>query len=98
MVKVDNREALWGLTVRFMAVNRRRNGIALSAIVLTCLLFTTLFTGTGSLILTKRQADVKAFRVSAHSFIQDLTKEEYQAVMEEGNYKVKFKWLSFLNQ
>lgn len=81
MVKVDNREALWGLTVRFMAVNRRRNGIALSAIVLTCLLFTTLFTGTGSLILTKRQADVKAFRVSAHSFIQDLTKEEYQKAL-----------------
>ncbi|MCI9150917.1 MAG: stage II sporulation protein R [Lachnospiraceae bacterium] len=32
------------------------------------------------------------------SLEQVLTKEEYQAVMEEGNYKVKFKWLSFLNQ
>lgn len=32
------------------------------------------------------------------SLEQVLTKEEYQAVMEEGNYRVKFKWLSFLNQ
>lgn len=32
------------------------------------------------------------------SLKQVLTEEEYKAVMEEGNYQVKFKWLSFFNQ
>ncbi len=78
MVKVENKEVLRELTCRFLSVNRRRNRIALLAIALTCLLFTTLFTGTVSVILTQRAADVKAFQVSAHAFAQDLTVEEYE--------------------
>lgn len=78
MVKVENKEVLRELTDRFLSANRRRNRIALLAITLTCLLFTTLFTGTVSVILTKRAADIKAFQVSAHAFAQDLTKEEYE--------------------
>lgn len=32
------------------------------------------------------------------SLEKTLTKEEYKAVMEDGKYQVKFKWLSFLNE
>lgn len=35
MVKVENQDTLWLLTMRFMKVNRRRNQIAVLAIVLT---------------------------------------------------------------
>jgi stage II sporulation protein R len=34
----------------------------------------------------------------AQSLEQVLTKEEYKAIMEGGQYKVRFKWLSFLNR
>lgn len=82
MVKVDNKDVLRELTSSFMKANRRRNRIALAAVVLTCLLFTTLFTGTVSIILTKRAVDVKAFRVSAHAFAQDLTREEWEKSLQ----------------
>ncbi len=81
MVKVENKEVLRELTHRFLRVNRRRNRIALLAIALTCLLFTTLFTGTVSIVLTKRAADIKAFQASSHAFAQDLTAEECERGM-----------------
>ena len=43
MVKVENKETLRLLTRRFMKMNRARNVIAVIAIMLTSLLFTSLF-------------------------------------------------------
>ena len=43
MVKVENKETLRLLTKRFMKMNRARNIIAVIAIMLTSLLFTSLF-------------------------------------------------------
>ena len=45
MVKVENKETLRLLTRRFMKMNRARNVIAVIAIMLTSLLFTSLFVG-----------------------------------------------------
>lgn len=45
MVKVENKETLRLLTSRFMKMNRARNIIAVIAIMLTSLLFTSLFCG-----------------------------------------------------
>ena len=42
MVKVENKETLRLLTRRFMKMNRARNVIAVIAIMLTSLLFTSL--------------------------------------------------------
>lgn len=78
MVKVENSGVLRELAGRFMESSRRRDRIALLAVILTCLLFTTLFTGTVSVILTKREADIKTFRVSSHAFAQDLTAGGYE--------------------
>ena len=54
MVKVNNKDTLRLVTHRFMKMNRKRNTIAMIAIALTALLFTSLFTGSESLILSKR--------------------------------------------
>ena len=51
MVKVENKETLRLLTRRFMKMNRARNVIAVIAIMLTSLLFTSLFVGSVSMIL-----------------------------------------------
>ena len=52
MVRVENKETLRLLTKRFMKMNKGRNRIAVLAIMLTSLLFTSLFSGAVSLILS----------------------------------------------
>lgn len=76
MVKVSNKDTLRLVTHRFMKMNRKRNIIAIIAIVLTALLFTSLFTGSESLILSKRATDIRQFMESSHAAVQDLTKEQ----------------------
>ncbi len=61
MVKVENKETLRLLTRRFMKMNRARNVIAVIAIMLTSLLFTSLFVGSVSMILSKRATEIKQF-------------------------------------
>lgn len=76
MVRVENKETLRLLTKRFMKMNKGRNRIAVLAIMLTSLLFTSLFAGSVSLILSKRAADIKSFMVSSHAIAQSLSDEE----------------------
>lgn len=76
MVKVSNKDTLRLVTHRFMKINRKRNIIAIIAIVLTALLFTSLFTGSESLILSKRATDIRQFMESSHAAVQDLTKKQ----------------------
>ena len=76
MVRVENKETLRLLTKRFMKMNKGRNRIAVLAIMLTSLLFTSLFSGAVSLILSKRAADIKQFMDSSHALAQNLSDEE----------------------
>lgn len=78
MVKVDNQETLRLLTKRFMKMNRGRNIVAVLAIMLTSLLFTSLFTGAMSLILSKRATDTRQFMCSSHAIAQDMTEEQLE--------------------
>lgn len=76
MAKVDSREMLRLVTGRFMKMNRKRNLIAVVAIMLTALLFTSLFTGAESLILSKRATEIRQFMSSSHAVVQDLTQTQ----------------------
>ena len=76
MVKVENRPVLDSLALRFLKVNFRRYILAIISIVLTTLLFTTLFTGALSMFLTKLEADKKAYLTTSHATIQQLSQEE----------------------
>ena len=76
MVKVENKETLRLLTKRFMKMNRARNIIAVIAIMLTSLLFTSLFVGSVSMILSKRATEIKQFMDSAHATAQNLSEED----------------------
>lgn len=57
MKRVENGEALWMLTGGFMEINRGRNRIAVLAVLLTCLLFTSLFAGTASMFFSRIQGE-----------------------------------------
>ena len=76
MVKVENKETLRLLTKRFMKMNRARNIIAVIAIMLTSLLFTSLFVGSVSMILSKRATEIKQFMDSSHAIAQNLSEED----------------------
>mgnify|MGYP004599239535 CR=1 FL=1 len=80
MAKVENGETLRLITARFLKMNRKRNGIAVIAIFLTALLFTSLFTGAESLLLSKRATDIRQFMNASHAIVQDLTKEQAERV------------------
>lgn len=82
MVKVESKKTLWLLTRRFMKMNKGRNVIAVLAIMLTSLLFTSLFAGSVSLILSKRAADIKQFMDSSHAIVQQLSDEEDKRTLE----------------
>lgn len=82
MVKVENKETLRLLTKRFMKMNCARNVIAVVAIMLTSLLFTSLFVGSVSMILSKRTTEIKQFMDSAHASAQNLSEEEAERLQK----------------
>ena len=82
MIKVENKETLSLLTKRFMKMNRARNIIAVIAIALTSLLFTSLFVGSVSMILSRRATEIKHFMDSAHANAQNLSEEDAQSLQQ----------------
>ncbi len=82
MVKVENQETLRLLTKRFMKMNRARNVIAVIAIMLASLLFTSLFVGSVSMILSKRATEIKKFMDSAHATAQNLSEEDAERLQK----------------
>ncbi|MEZ3445837.1 MAG: ABC transporter permease [Lachnospiraceae bacterium] len=93
MVKVENQDTLWLLTVRFLQTNHRRNRIAILAIVLTTVLFTALFTGTVSMVLSKLEADKKTYSSWSHVVLQEVTQEEARgvsAVLEKSDFVERY--------
>ena len=82
MIKVENKETLSLLTKRFMKMNRARNIIAVIAIALTSLLFTSLFVGSVSMILSRRATEIKQFMDSAHATAQNLSEEDADSVLQ----------------
>ena len=82
MVKVENKETLRLLTKRFMKMNRARNIIAVIAIMLTSLLFTSLFVGSVSMILSKRATEIKQFMDSSHAIAQNLSEEDAERLQK----------------
>ena len=65
-----------------MKMNRARNIIAVIAIMLTSLLFTSLFVGSVSMILSKRATEIKQFMDSAHASAQNLSEEDAKRLQE----------------
>lgn len=83
MVKVDNRETMRLLTRRFMKMNWGRNWIAVMSIMLTAMLFTSLFMGCTSLILSQQATQMKQMMSYSHAIAQDLSGEEAERLQRE---------------
>lgn len=84
MLKVNNRKAVSRLALRSFAANRTRNLIAVAAIALTAVLFTTLFTlGLGA-VDNLQKATMRQAGGGGHAVLKYITDEQYDAVKDNG--------------
>ncbi len=87
MVKVSSGKTLNKVTYSFMRGNRGRNVIAVIAIVMTAVLFTTLFTAALSVIKTMNNQEMRMFMNSSHITVSGLARERLHEV--SGYEKIK---------
>lgn len=82
MRKVKNKKVIKNLSDKSFRANKSRNLIAVFAIALTTMMFTTLFTiGIGTMENFERQTMMQAGG-DAHGVIKNITKEQYEKLSE----------------
>lgn len=82
MRKVENKESIYFLAFRFIKMNKARNLIAILAIALTSVLFTSVAATSFSYVKSTQQAECRMTMDSSHMTVQDATKEEYDQVVQ----------------
>lgn len=83
MANVKNRKIITKIAMRSMASRKSRNLIAVLAIALTALLFTSLFTISGSIIQKMEEATMRQVGTSAHGGYKYLTWEQYEKLLSD---------------
>lgn len=87
MIKVNNKKAISNLSRRSFGANKARNYIAVLAIVLTTILFTSLFTlGIGT-VESLQQATMRQAGGDGHAVLKYMTKEQFDAVKDNSRIK-----------
>ncbi|MCL2109083.1 MAG: FtsX-like permease family protein [Oscillospiraceae bacterium] len=81
-MKVDNKSIIRKLTLRFMKAGKTRNIIAVIAIALTCVMFTSVFTIGGSLLTTMQELTFRMVGTSAHGGLKAITWEQYEHISQ----------------
>lgn len=87
MFQVRNKGVLRLLANRQMKVSRQRNGIAIGAIMLTTILFSTLFTIGGGVLEQARQSLMRTGGGTAQMSVKFLSMPEYEQLKEAGGYE-----------
>ncbi len=79
-MKVENRKCIRRLAVRSLKANRRRNLIATTAIVLTAVLFTTMFTILMSISATYENSIMRELGGCEHASFKSVTEEDIETL------------------
>ena len=95
MRKVKNKKTVTKIALRSLRARGSRNLIAVSAIILTSVLFTALFTIGGSLVEKSQESTFRQVGGRAHAGYKYLTKEEAEKVMadkeiKEASFRIAF--------
>lgn len=83
MTKVSNRKCVRLLGLRSMRAARTRNIVAVLAIALTTILFTSLFTIAASINYSFQQENFRQMGGDAHGAIKDITLEQMEAFQDD---------------
>ena len=86
-MKVSNQKCIRRLSFRFLRANRRRNRIAVFAIALTTLLFTSLFTIALSLNSSYETYQFRQLGGYAHGTFKDVSPEQAERIAAHPNVK-----------
>ena len=87
MNKIKNQRVINRIADRTRRAGKGRNTIAVLAIALTTVLFTTLFTIGGSLVKKHQESTMRQVGGSAHAGFKYLTQEEYDIVKKDEKLK-----------
>ncbi|MEG2935670.1 MAG: ABC transporter permease, partial [Clostridium sp.] len=93
MLKVDNKKAITKLANNSFKANKLRNIFAIAAIVLTTVMFTTLFTVGMSMKASLEESTMRQSGGSAHGSFKYLSQDEYDKlrthkIVEEMEYSI----------
>jgi putative ABC transport system permease protein len=86
-VKNNNQRVIRKLSMKSLKKSKMRNLFAVVAIVLTTVLFTTVFTLGMGLISSMEKEIMRQVGTSAHAGFKDLTREEYDKIKENPTIK-----------
>lgn len=86
-MKVKNGKSIRRLSLRSLQANRKRNFIAIAAIILTTLLFTSLFTVTLSINSGYETYTFRQIGGYCHGTFKDVTEEQAEAIAAHRNVK-----------
>ena len=82
MIKVNNKSAIANLTAKSFRANKTRNIIAIIAIVLTTILFTSIFTMGIGTVESLQKATMRQAGGDGHAVLKYLTQEQFDAVKD----------------
>lgn len=83
MSRVRNQKVLKKLSQRILKSRKKKNMISLAAILLTTVLFTTVFSVGGSLIKSNTESTMRQVGGSTHAGYKNMTQEEYEIVKQD---------------
>lgn len=87
MLNVNNKKAIRKLSVRSLKNSKTRNFIAVIAIILTTVLFTSVFSVGMSAIDSMQQSTTRQVGTSAHGGFKFLTWQQYEKLLEDPKIK-----------
>jgi len=80
MIRVKNKKAIGNISRKSLRANRTRNIVAICAIALTSVLFTSLFTIGGSMLKTVERSTCRQVGTEAHAGYKFITQEQYDKI------------------
>lgn len=83
MIRVKNRKAITRLSGKSLKANRVRNVIAVSAVILTTMLFTALFTIVGAVLESFEQSNFRQAGGDFHGTFKYLTREQLEELSKD---------------
>lgn len=87
MRKVRNQKVIKRLSQRILQSKRKKNIISFAAVLLTTVLFTSVFTVGGSLLKSNTESTMRQVGTSTHAGFKNFTWEEYEKVKEDSAVK-----------
>ncbi|MDO4544731.1 MAG: FtsX-like permease family protein [Bacillota bacterium] len=87
MRKVSNRKAIGHLSNSILKADRKKNGIVILAIMLTCILFTALFSVGGTMINSMQESTMRQVGGSAMAGFKFIQPEDYEKLSADSEVK-----------